>query len=54
MTTLRTLYALLFLLTLSGTGCQAVADIFKAGMWVGLIVAVIIVGLVIMLLRRLA
>jgi len=54
MTALRTLHALLFLLALTGAGCQAVADIFKAGVWVGLVVAVIVVALIVLLLRRVA
>ena len=28
------------------TGCRAIGDIFKAGMWVGVVVAVLVVGLI--------
>jgi len=28
------------------TGCRAIADIFKAGMWVGVVIAVVFVGLI--------
>ena len=34
---------LLVLLALSASGCEAIAGIFKAGMWVGIVLAVIIV-----------
>jgi hypothetical protein len=40
-------YVLLLLLVaalVSMTGCAAVAGIFKAGMWVGVIVAVLVIG----------
>ncbi|WP_169337682.1 hypothetical protein [Segetibacter koreensis] len=34
------------------TSCQAIADIFKAGMWVGVIVVVLIVALVLWLIGK--
>ena len=40
-------YALLLLLVIvvaSTPGCAAVAGIFKAGMWVGVILAVLVIG----------
>ena len=40
-------YVLLLLLVValvSMTGCAAVAGIFKAGMWVGVIMAVLVIG----------
>jgi hypothetical protein len=40
-------YVLLLLLVValvSMTGCAAVAGIFKAGMWVGVILAVLVIG----------
>jgi hypothetical protein len=43
---------LIVLLTVTVAGCSAIAGIFKAGFWVGLIVAVIIVGGLMMLFRR--
>jgi hypothetical protein len=46
------LVCLLFLVIVSATGCAAVAGIFKAGMWVGVILAVIIVGGVVMLFSK--
>ena len=39
--------ALLVMMTIAVTGCEAVAGIFKAGVWVGiLIVVVVIIALV--------
>jgi hypothetical protein len=43
---------LIVLLTVTLAGCSAIAGIFKAGFWVGIIVAVIIVGGLVMLLKR--
>jgi len=34
------------------SGCQAIGDIFKAGMWVGIIVVVVIVALVLWLIGK--
>jgi hypothetical protein len=38
------LVALLLLVVVSSPACAAVAGIFKAGMWVGIIFAVVIIG----------
>jgi hypothetical protein len=43
---------ILLLVALTTVGCQAVEGIFKAGMWVGILVAVVIVGLILMLFGR--
>ncbi|MGN6567940.1 MAG: phosphatidate cytidylyltransferase [Flavipsychrobacter sp.] len=42
---------LAMLLTLSS--CQLVGDIFKAGVWVGVLVVVVVIGLVIFILAKL-
>jgi len=34
------------------SSCQAIGDIFKAGMWVGVIVVVLIIALVLWLIRK--
>ena len=43
-------------LFLAGTSllssCQAIADIFKAGMWVGVIVVVLVIALVLWLIGK--
>ena len=44
--------ALLLMLLVSSTGCAAVEGIFKAGLWVGLITAVLVIAAVVLLVRR--
>ena len=39
--------------TLSAEGCGVVAGIFKAGVWVGLIMAIVVVGLAVVVFSRL-
>jgi len=46
----RILFVLLFAVTLAG--CSAIAGIFKAGFWVGIIIAVIIVVVLFALFGR--
>jgi hypothetical protein len=38
------LLSLLMLVLVSASGCAAVIGIFKAGMWVGVILAVLVIG----------
>jgi hypothetical protein len=45
--------ALLMVVLVTAAGCAAVAGIFKAGMWVGIVMAVIVLGLVFFLISRL-
>jgi hypothetical protein len=42
---LRNLY-LLILVAITATGCDAIASIFQAGMWVGVLIVVVILGLI--------
>ncbi len=44
------LFPVLFLLLLSG--CQAIGDIFKAGVWVGVLVVVGVVALIAFLISK--
>ncbi|MDR3679161.1 MAG: phosphatidate cytidylyltransferase [Flavipsychrobacter sp.] len=44
--------ALLVALTLSMSGCQVIGDIFKAGVWAGVLMVVVVVGLIIFLISR--
>lgn len=46
------LAALIASTTVMLTSCQAIGDIFKAGMWVGVIVVVLIVALVLWLIGK--
>ena len=43
---------LLVLLAMTASGCQAIEGIFKAGMWVGILLAVVVVGAIFMLFGR--
>ena len=42
----------LIVLCTSLTGCEVIGDIFKAGMWVGVIVVVAIIALVLWLIGK--
>lgn len=43
---------LLVLLAMATAGCELAGGIFKAGMWVGILVVVVIAGLIFMLFGR--
>jgi hypothetical protein len=43
---------LLMLLAISASGCQVVEGVFKAGMWVGILIVVLILGVIFMLFGR--
>jgi hypothetical protein len=40
------LFALLFLSTLTLAGCEIIAGIFKAGVWVGVILVLAVIGII--------
>lgn len=46
------LAAMVVLSILSLTSCQAIGDVFKAGMWVGVIVVVLVIALVLWLIGK--
>ena len=46
------LYPLLLFITVSLSSCELIGDIFKAGVWVGVLIVVAIVGLIIYLISR--
>ncbi len=46
------LFSLLAAVSLMMTSCEAIGDIFKAGMWWGIIVVVGVIALIIWLLSR--
>lgn len=52
MLSLLTRILLIVLLAVTITGCAAVAGIFKAGFWTGLIIAVIVIVIIGALLGR--
>jgi uncharacterized membrane protein YkvI len=41
-----TLIVLLVLVSLTSAGCEVIGDIFKAGVWVGVLMVVLLVALV--------
>jgi len=46
------LFAVLLFLALTFAGCQIIGDIFKAGVWVGVILVIAIIGIVAWLFSR--
>jgi hypothetical protein len=52
MTRIATLLAL-FLATVSMSGCEAIATIFEAGVWVGIILVVIVIAVIFGVIRML-
>jgi hypothetical protein len=44
--------AFVLALTLTLPGCEAIAGIFRAGFWVGIIIAVIIIAIIVAVMRR--
>ena len=48
------LLSLFILMAVAFTSCQAIGDIFKAGMWSGIIVVVIIIALIIWIFSRMS
>ena len=45
-------FTLLMISTTTLAGCELVGDIFEAGVWVGVILVILIVGLVVWLFAR--
>jgi len=51
----NSLYVLMFLmLSMSLTSCELVGDIFKAGVWVGILAVAAVIGLIIFLIAKLS
>lgn len=44
---------ILLLLTLFYASCSAIETIFKAGMWVGILIVVVIIGLIFFIISKL-
>ncbi len=49
---LTTIVSLLLVVAVTLSSCQAIAGIFKAGVWVGIIIVVVIVALIFWLISR--
>jgi len=45
-------YIYLFLISLTATSCEAIKDIFKAGVWVGVVGVFLVIGLVIYIFSK--
>lgn len=45
-------YFLLLFIIISLQSCQAIGDIFKAGMWSGIIIVVLIIGVVLYIISK--
>jgi hypothetical protein len=46
------LFALLTLITVTTSSCEAIGQIFKAGVWVGVIIVIVIIALIIWIINR--
>jgi uncharacterized membrane protein YcjF (UPF0283 family) len=46
------LIAFLIAISISLTSCQAIADIFKAGVWVGVLMVVVVIALIFWLISK--
>jgi hypothetical protein len=46
------LLALLTLITFTISSCEVIGDIFKAGVWVGILIVVLIVGVIFWLIGK--
>ncbi|HEV2830998.1 MAG TPA: phosphatidate cytidylyltransferase [Hanamia sp.] len=49
---LSSMLALLIFMSVTFTSCEAIAGIFKAGMWVGILIVVIIVGIILWIIGK--
>ena len=45
-------FALLLFITSATSGCQAIGDIFKAGVWVGVIIVVVVIAIILWLISK--
>jgi hypothetical protein len=46
------LYVLLLLFTVALTGCEMIGDIFKAGVWTGVLLVILVIGVIIWFFTR--
>ncbi|HEY9342088.1 MAG TPA: hypothetical protein VIQ23_10935 [Hanamia sp.] len=49
---LSSLLVLLIFMSVIFTSCEAIAGIFKAGMWVGILIVVIIIGIILWIIGK--
>jgi hypothetical protein len=50
----HSLYLFIFLLlsSVALTGCEAIGEIFKAGVWTGVLLVILVIGIIVWLLSR--
>jgi hypothetical protein len=46
------LFVLLLLSTVVLSGCEVIGDIFKAGVWTGVLLVILVIGIIVWLLTR--
>jgi hypothetical protein len=46
------LFVVLLLFTVALNGCEVIGDIFKAGVWTGALLVVLVIGIIVWLLTR--
>ena len=46
------LFVLLFLFAVALTGCEVIGGIFKAGVWTGVLLVILVIGIIVWLLTR--
>jgi len=49
---LKTILLPMLIMAITLSSCQAIADIFKAGVWVGIIIVVVIIVIVLWLISK--
>jgi len=45
-------FVLLFFSAVALTGCEVIGDIFKAGVWTGVLLVILVIGIIVWLLTR--
>jgi TRAP-type C4-dicarboxylate transport system permease large subunit len=46
------IFTLLIFIVFTASSCQAIADIFKAGVWVGVLLVVVVIGVIFWLIGK--
>jgi hypothetical protein len=46
------MFVLLLLSTVTLTGCDLIVDIFQAGVWVGVILVILVIGLIVWMVSK--
>jgi len=46
------LFVFLLLFTVALSGCEVIGDIFKAGVWTGVLLVILVIGIIVWLITR--